>query len=154
MNGVVEPIVYNAQPNNNQGSIKVQDLLRRGDNAADPFDMDGSEKINYGGFTDEFGQYSSMNQKSGPIVVKNSHTRTTTNLFSPSQTKDCLTSGLRSSDATREQLSNYVGQLEPRFVKFQANKLVQAQQMPVHSNPNMVNSILTAVQATSPHLIK
>lgn len=39
LNGFVEPIVHQVQPNNNQGSIKVQDLLLRGDNAFSPLDF-------------------------------------------------------------------------------------------------------------------
>ena len=63
-------------------------------------------------------------------------------------------SGLRSSDATREQLSNYVGHLEPKFVKFQANNVLCAQRMPVHKHAEMVQSIVTGISVNSPQLIK
>ena len=87
INGFVEPIIYNAQPNNNQGSIKVQDLLKRGDKA-DPFDLDGSDRLQFREYKGEdTGQISGSARIAGSTLVKNAaHARTTNNLLSPRHT--------------------------------------------------------------------
>lgn len=107
VNGFVEPIVYRVRPSNNQGSIKVQDLLRRGE-YSEAYERDPSEQVLDGRTVADSRQLGSP-RDAVPGTAKHLHARTTTNLqhlvegHSKSQA-----SAFRSPDA-EEQLTKYVG---------------------------------------------
>lgn len=78
VNGFVEPVVYRVKPSNNQGSIKVQDLLRRGE-YSEAYERDPSEQVQDGRTLADSRQLGSP-RDAAPGTTKHPHARTTTSL--------------------------------------------------------------------------